>query len=469
MNKNNLYAVILAGGVGSRFWPLSRELEPKQFLNVVGKRSLLQETLWRIGAKISRENIYLVTNSLYIYDIQKQTAKFNIPKENILLEPEGKNTAPAIGWVASKILLRDKNAIMLVLPSDHMILKPKAFLSVVDKACVLAKNEFLVTLGIVPTHPDTGYGYIKASKRKVSGSSVFSVEKFIEKPSLKNAKEFLKSRGYFWNSGIFIWKANMILGEIKRYLPQLFEKLERIKKSEKFSKVWDSIEPVSIDYGVLEKSKRLITLPANMGWTDLGSWDALAQVLKKDKDGNIFKSDSLDIGSRNIFVWGKNRLIATIGLEDIILIDTPDALLACRRELSQKVKDIVEILKRQNREERILHKTVKRPWGSYTVLDDGAGFKIKIVEIEPKQRVSLQLHKRRAEHWVVVEGRAKVQRGKRTFYVNQNESIYIPANKLHRLENLLSKPLKIVEVQTGSYLEEDDIVRFKDDYERIKP
>ncbi len=468
VRNNSLYAVILAGGVGSRFWPLSRELEPKQFLNVLGKHSLLQETILRIRKKIRKENIYLVTNSLYIHDIKKQTEKFKIPKENIFLEPEGKNTCPAVGWVASYIFSRDADAVLLVLPSDHMILNGTLFLKIIDKAVNLAKKDFLVTLGIVPTHPDTGYGYIKGVNKCQGKVKICRVNKFIEKPSLKNATQFLKSKDYFWNSGIFIWRARIILEEIKRYLPELFGKLEKINKTGSVTRYWKAIKPASLDYGILEKSRRVITIPANIGWTDLGSWDALAQVLKKDKDSNIFKADSMDIGSKNIFVWGKNRLIATIGLRDLILIDTPDALLVCRRELSQKVKDIVDILRKHDREERILHKTVKRPWGSYTMLEDSDRFKIKIVEIEPKQRLSLQLHRRRAEHWVVVEGVAEVQRGKERRRVNANESIYIPANKLHRLKNPLKVPLKIVEVQTGKYLEEDDIVRIKDDYERAK-
>lgn len=476
--RKNLYAVILAGGVGSRFWPLSRELEPKQFLNVVGQRSLLEETIWRIRARIKKENIYLVTNSSYIYDIQKQTVRFDIPKENIFLEPEGKNTAPAIGWVATHILARDKDAVLLVLPSDHLILKNKAFLGIIEKGVNLANKNFLITLGIVPSHPDTGYGYIKGIKKCFGKKIVCYAEKFIEKPSLKKAEEFLKSKDYFWNSGIFIWRADVILEEIKKHLPQLFKKLEKIKGAKNIIRHWASIKPISVDFGILERSKRVLTIPANIGWTDLGSWDALAKVLKKDKDENVFKADSLDIGSKNIFVWGKDRLIATVGLKDLILVDTPDALLACHKNLSQNVKDIVELLKKHNREERIMHKTVKRPWGSYTVLGVNMGFsaagrpasgwKIKLVEIEPKHRLSLQFHRKRAEHWVVVEGIAEVQKGRIRRLVRANESIYIPANKPHRLKNPLDIPLKIVEVQTGKYLEEDDIVRLKDDYERAR-
>jgi Mannose-1-phosphate guanylyltransferase len=276
--------------------------------------------------------------------------------------------------VANHILARDKNAVLLVLPSDHLILNNKAFFGIIEKGVELANRNFLITLGIVPSHPDTGYGYIKGVKKCIGKKIVCSAEKFIEKPSLKKAEEFLKSKDYFWNSGIFIWRADVILEEIKKYLPQLFRKLEKIKNAKNIIRHWKAIKPISVDFGILERSKRVLTIPANIGWTDLGSWDALSQVLKKDKNANVFKADSLDIGSKNIFVWGKDRLIATVGLKDLILIDTPDALLACRKNLSQNVKDIVELLKKHNREERIMHKTVQRPWGSYTVLNTSKSF-----------------------------------------------------------------------------------------------
>ncbi len=477
MKNDHLYALVLAGGVGSRFWPLSRQLEPKQFHCVTGKRTLIQETLWRIKNKIRPERIFLITNVAYLFDIKKQISHFKIPSENILLEPEGKNTAPAIGWAAKHINSLDSEAVMVVLSSDHLILKPQKFLKILDKATVVARNNYLVTLGIKPTRPDTGYGYLKISSKNLK-LKYYPVEKFLEKPNEQKAREYFGDKNFLWNSGIFIWKAAIILREIKKHLPLLYASINRINK-ENIKKVWEEIKPISIDYGVMEKSKRVVTIPADIEWTDLGSWQSLSQALKKDNDGNVIKADCINIDSKNIFVMGSERLITTIGLEDLVLVDTPDALLVCRKDLSQRVKEIVDLLKKNKRQEHILHKTVKRPWGSYTVLDVNRGFsakgglasgwKIKLVEIEPGERLSLQFHRKRAEHWVVVEGVAEVQKGKILRLVHANESIYIPANKPHRLKNPLKVALKIVEVQTGKYLEEDDIVRIKDDYERHKP
>ncbi|MFZ5801015.1 MAG: mannose-1-phosphate guanylyltransferase/mannose-6-phosphate isomerase [Candidatus Omnitrophota bacterium] len=469
MKKGNLYALILAGGVGSRFWPLSRQLEPKQFLCVAGKKTLIQETLCRIRNKIGPKRIFLISNSAYYFDIRKQTAVFNIPKENIFLEPEGKNTCAAIGWAARHIKSFAPDGIMLVLPSDHLILKPQIFLKIIDLAAQAAEQGLLVTLGIKPTRADTGYGYIKAKRIENRKSKIdyLPVEKFLEKPSQKKANEYFRNPRYFWNSGIFIWKAAVILEEMRHYIPSLYARVLKLNK-DNFDAVWRSLPAISIDYAILEKSRKVVTIPADMQWTDLGSWEALSQtaILKKDKAGNVIRADNIDLGSRDIFILGADRLITTVGLKDLVIVDTADALLVCRKDLSQKVKEVVDILKKNKRQERILHKTVKRPWGSYTVLKLGPRFKIKTVDIEPGQRLSLQLHRQRAEHWIVVEGTAKVYKGKSVKLVKANQSIYSPAHTRHRLENPCQTALKIVEVQTGGYLEEDDIVRFKDDYER---
>jgi len=475
-DKKMLYAVILAGGKGERFWPLSRQLEPKQFLKLTHDQSLIQNTVSRIKKLVSPERIYIITNLNYIFEIQKQLSQFNIPKENIFLEPEGKNTAAAIGWVAGHLKKIDPESIMIVLPSDHLILKNKRFIDVIKQAAKLAKRDYLVTLGVVPKYPSTGYGYIKIKKKIDNERFSFYVERFIEKPNRAKALSFLKDRRYYWNSGIFVWKAGAILEEINKYLPSLYKRLLKINERN-FKKIWKQLPSISIDYSVLEKSRRVAMIAADMDWADLGSWKALDDVLKKDKNGNIFNADFLDVDSKNITVWAKNKLVATIGLKDIIIADTADALLVCNKDDAEKVKQIVNMLKKKKRQEYILQKTVKRPWGSYTVLDTSKGFslkakppafgwKIKLVEVEPRQRLSLQFHRRRAEHWVVVDGKAKIQHGKTTKYIRPNQSIYIPASKTHRIENPLNRPLKIVEVQTGDYLEEDDIVRLKDDYKR---
>lgn len=467
-NKNNLFAVILAGGVGSRFWPLSRQFVPKQFLRVNSKQSLLQQTILRIIKLVPSKRICIISNQHYFFEIKKELARFKIPEENIFLEPIGKNTAPAIALAAKLISLRDPNSTMMVLPSDHVILDNNSFINTIKKAYLLAQDNFIITLGIKPRKAMTGYGYIKATKiidKRLGGRLV---DKFIEKPSKDRVKKFIEKKNYYWNSGIFIWKTQAILNEIKRYLPALFKQVNSIRVGEDIKKIWNNVKPISIDYGVLERSKKVAMMSANFDWSDIGSWQALRDILKKDKSGNILKGDSLDIDGKNVFVWSKDRFVATLGLKDIIIIDTPDAILACKDDYSEQVRKIVDFLKNKKREEYLYHKRMNRPWGSYTVLQTEKDFKVKLVEIEPKSRLSLQMHRRRAEHWVVVEGRAKVTRGNKVRYVSSNQSIYIPARKLHRLENALkNKTLKIVEVQTGSYLKEDDIVRFKDDYNRI--
>ena len=295
----------------------------------------------------------------------------------------------------------------------------------------------------------------------------FKVDKFLEKPTLAKAKEYVKSKDYFWNSGIFVWKAAVFEQELRKYQPDLYSKLGRINSKEDIGKVWPKIESISVDYGIMEHSKRMALIPAEFDWSDLGSWDALEEVMPKDKKGNILSGDSIDLDSQGLCAFSRgNRLIATIGLKDLIIADTPDALLVCNRERTQEVKNVVEELKKKKRKEHVLHLTDRRPWGSYTVLQIGDGFKIKLIEIEPKKRLSLQSHRRRAEHWVVVSGCAKVSRGRDVIYVQSNQSVYIPKATKHRLENPNNSPLKIVEIQTGSYLEEDDIERFDDDYKR---
>jgi len=471
------YAVILAGGIGSRFWPFSRELEPKQFLHVAGKSSLLQETIKRACSIIPAKNIFVISNKIYLHEIEKQSAGFRIPAENIILEPEGKNTAPAIGLCAKLIGDKDKDAVLVVMPADHYINSKDKFKDAIKKSINLAKNNYLVTVGIKPKSPSIGYGYIKVKGQnpKVKGQGLkvrvqkgcYIVDKFLEKPSLNKAKEYFKDKRFYWNSGIFIWRADIFLKELRSYLPKLYSVLQSIKNVDGISRVWHKIDAISVDYGIMEHSKRIALVPARFYWTDLGSWDALNEILPKDKKGNIIQADSLDVGSKGISVFSRsNRLISTIGVKDLIIADTSDALLVCHKDRAQEVKKIVDQLKSRKRKEHFVHTTEKRHWGSYTVLQQSTGFKIKIIEIEPKKRLSLQKHSRRAEHWVVVTGVAKVTGPGGVKTVKSNESVYIPKNSLHRLENPANSILKIVEVQTGTYLEEDDIQRFEDDFKR---
>ena len=469
-SQDNLYGLILAGGVGSRFWPFSRVLEPKQFINIIGKESLLQNTVRRLKGLIQPKQIFFITNQAYFFELKKQIEKFHIPDENIILEPEGKNTAPAIGLCVRLIEKKNKDAVLAVFPADHYIKDIKKFQGCVNRALKPAESDFLVTIGIKPNKPATGYGYIKISNQKPvtrNQMKYYKVERFLEKPSINKAKEYVRSRDYFWNSGMFIWKVSVFRDELAKYMPELYSQLKSIQTKGDIEKVWGRIKPISVDYGIMEHSKKIALVTADFYWSDLGSWDALEELLSKDKGGNVLPGNSLDCGSQGLCAFSRgDRLIATIGLKDLIIADTPDALLVCDKQKTQEVKKIVEKLKSGNRKEHITHLTDRRPWGLFTVLKQALGFKIKLIEVEPKKRLSLQAHTMRAEHWVVVSGCAKVTRGKDTIYIHSNQSIYIPKGTKHRLENSARAPLKIVEIQTGDYLEEDDIKRFDDDYMR---
>ncbi len=463
------YAVILAGGVGSRFWPFSRELEPKQFMKVIGEDSLLQATIQRLKGVVEPAHIYIVTNNIYFYEVKAQVAEFGIPDRNIILEPQGKNTAPAIGLCARLISRIDKDALLLILPSDHYIKKAGNFKKTIKNAVACAKRDLLVTIGIKPAAASTGYGYIKVSTKAKAAESVeyFAVEKFLEKPGLNKARKYFKDEHFYWNSGIFIWRAQIFLDEVRKYLPKLHASLKLVNSVNDIPRIWPRIEAISVDYGIMEHSKRIALIPADFYWTDLGSWEALAEIFPKDKKGNIANNNTLTLDSRGVCVFARgNRLVSTIGIKDTIIADTPDALLVCDRNKTQDVKRLVEKLKSLNRKERQAHLTERRPWGSFTVLQQGIGFKIKLIELTSKKRLSLQRHKSRAEHWVVVSGMAKITSDGKESFVRSNESVYIPKGKKHRLENPLRMPLKIVEVQTGMYLEEDDIERFEDDFTR---
>jgi len=478
------YAILLAGGQGSRFWPQSRTLEPKQFLSLHQKTSLFDQTIIRIKTLIPRKNIIIATSELYRHQVREIAAKFKIPSDNLIFEPDGRNTAPSIAVAVQLIDCKDKQARICVLPCDHLIKNTNRFLQLLRKGLDIC-DKHLVIFGIPPHRPATGYGYIKAAilrgqstsrlltKNEPRGmspqESIFLVSKFCEKPDFKTACKFLKAGNYFWNSGIFVGSSAIFLKDFRIHLPKLHNLAARLKCCNDIIRIWNKIQPISFDYGILEKSKNLRMLTASgLGWSDLGSWQAWDEILEKDKDGNIFKADVINLHSKNITVLGNNRLIATIGLDDLIIVDTPDAILITKKGSSEEVKKIVDTLKTDKRQEHYSHKTVKRPWGSYTILETGEGFKVKLVEVKPKHSLSLQLHKKRSEHWVVVEGIAKIVRGKKTEIYNANESTYIPVNCIHRLTNPTAQALKIIEVQAGKYLEEDDIIRLKDDFGRNK-
>jgi mannose-1-phosphate guanylyltransferase/mannose-6-phosphate isomerase len=482
----SLHAVILAGGSGTRFWPLSRETCPKQMLNVVGEDSLLRQTIKRINGLVPPENIWIVTTEDKAQDMRFHLDPLGSFAKRIqfMSEPVGRNTAPAIGLAAMTVNHLFPESTMVVMPSDHAIPDKEKFLDDLKVAIEGAKKDYLVTFGIKPNKPETGYGYIKidnSSKARMDG--LFKVERFVEKPNLETAKAYLSDGMYFWNSGIFVWKTSKILSEIKKYLPGLYQALKEIelllfgppqlnklnepKKPNELNKLYSSLNPISIDYGVMERSSDVLMVPSTFRWSDLGSWTALDDMIMKDDSGNIVKGNAVDLGSQNSTIFASERLVATIGLRDMVVVDTPDATLVTTKEKVQEVKNVVELLKQDGREEHILHKTVERPWGAYTVLEKGQGYKIKRITLKPGSRLSLQLHRKRSEHWVVVQGVAEVTRENETYLVHTNESTYIPVNSKHRLENPGKDPLQIIEVQNGEYLGEDDIERFSDDYGRI--
>ena len=339
------YAIILAGGTGTRFWPLSRELEPKQFLNVCSTKSMLEETIDRITPLIKKENIYIATSRIHNQKIKKCLKKLNIPSSNILLEPQSKNTFAPIAVLSKSINDLDSDAVIVVLPSDHFIKHNDRFSKLLSKGIEIARCGYIVSFGIPPSRPETGYGYIKTESRV---NDFYLIEKFIEKPNLIRAKKFIRDKRYYWNSGIFIFKPQVILEETKKFIPGIYNTVMHFKNKKYFSRLWHKLPSISIDYAIMEKTKRMALLPADCGWIDLGSWEAIGEIAKKDKNGNIFRGKFIDIGSKNTLVWSDKRLITTLGLNNIIIVDTKDALLVCRKDMSQDVKKAVGLLKKKN-------------------------------------------------------------------------------------------------------------------------
>ncbi|MBI5193432.1 MAG: mannose-1-phosphate guanylyltransferase/mannose-6-phosphate isomerase [Nitrospirae bacterium] len=500
----NVYVVIMAGGSGTRFWPLSREAMPKQLLRIEGEETLIQQTMARVTPLIPLNRIFIVTNKNHAEQIRYQLPE--IKRENFIIEPLPRNTAAAIGFASAHIYHHNPDAVMAVLSADHVIKERDRFLDVLRDAIKVAGKDFLVTIGLKPTRPETGYGYIEAgelievrsqksevrsqqqearrkkqevrNEKMETGSdksdiTVYSVKRFVEKPDAERAAVYLKEGNFYWNSGMFVWKAGRILEEIGDYMPVLSKGLREIAsaigkedETEVTENAFTKFELISIDYGVMEKSARVAVVPADFGWSDVGSWTALDEISAIDPGGNVIMGNVIDIDSRSSIIYATDRLVATIGLKDMVVVDTDDATLVCRKDRAQDVKKIVEDLKRRGSEEYITHTTVIRPWGTFTLLEKGERYKIKRIMVNPGERLSYQMHYHRSEHWVVVSGTAKVTRGEEVFFINSNESTYIPMETRHRLENPGKIPLQIIEVQNGEYLGEDDIVRFEDEYGR---
>lgn len=470
MQNKNLYAVIMAGGKGTRFWPLSREMFPKQYLKLIGENTLIQETILRVKGSVDPERIHIITTSSQKSIVDWQAGEV-LEKANSVCEPVGKNTAPAIAYMAFKLHKLDPDAVLLVLPSDHHISDPGGFLKCVELASGAADKGGIVTFGIKPTRPETGYGYIKAGPEKSAG--IKEVERFVEKPDRETAEKYLKQGGYYWNSGMFVFKAATMLDELKAYMPATYEAFAAISDSlntpeeaEAVKGAYDNVDEQSIDYGIMEKSKKVSMVVAEFPWSDIGSWSALDEVMEQDADGNIIEGNVVGLECKDSIFFAGDKLVACIGLEGMMVVDTADATLIAPKDKAQRVKDMVALLKAQGKEEYLSPMIEDRPWGQFSVLGHGPSYKIKRIVVKPGARLSLQMHHHRSEHWIVVSGSARVTRGEDVFIVATNESTFIPATEKHCLENPGTIPLVIIEIQSGEYLGEDDIIRFDDVYGR---
>ena len=463
-----LVPVILSGGSGTRLWPLSREAYPKQFLPLAGDKSMLQSTWLRV-ADITTGAPIVVVNEAHRFVAAEQLQQTGTTPAAILLEPTGRNTAPAIAVAALEATANGADPLLLVLPSDHLIQDEAAFHAAVATASAAAEQGQLITFGITPTTPETGYGYIKAQ----AGGPVRAVERFVEKPDLATAQTYVNSGQYYWNSGMFLFKASRYLAELERLNPAMLnacrQSWEKAQRDADFirldSESFKASPSDSIDYAVMEKTQDASVVALDAGWSDVGSWTALRDVSSQDADGNAHRGDVIAVDCRNTFAYG-DRLIAMVGLDDVIVVETNDAVLVGKADRMQEVKDVVGQLKAGGRSEAAWHRKVYRPWGAYDSIDHGERFQVKRITVKPGGTLSLQMHHHRAEHWIVVSGTAEVTRGDEVILLTENQSTYIPLGVTHRLRNPGKLPLELIEVQSGSYLGEDDIVRFEDTYGR---
>jgi len=461
--------VILSGGSGTRLWPLSREAYPKQFLPLVGDVTMLQAT-WNRVAAIAGKAPIVVANQEHRFMAAEQLRECDVTPQALILEPVGRNTAPAIAIAALQALASGEDALLLVLPSDHVVRDDAAFHAAVRKAAVSADTGKLVTFGIVPTAPETGYGYIKAQ----AGAGVHAVDRFVEKPDLTTAQQYVASGEYYWNSGMFLFKASRYLQELEVLQPAILaacrNALDKASRDNDFIRLdadaFAASPSDSIDYAVMEKTGDAAVVPLDAGWNDVGSWSALWEVSDKDANGNACHGDVITLDCRNSYAYG-NRLIAMVGLQDVVVVETDDAVFVGHKDRVQDVKEIVGQIKRDGRSEAAAHRKVYRPWGAYDSIDNGARFQVKRITVKPGATLSLQMHHHRAEHWIVVSGTAEVTRGEEVILLSENQSTYIPLGVTHRLKNPGKLPLELIEVQSGSYLGEDDIVRFEDQYGRV--
>jgi mannose-1-phosphate guanylyltransferase/mannose-6-phosphate isomerase len=463
--------VILSGGAGTRLWPLSREMYPKQLLALTGKLTMLQDTVARLAMINGAIAPIVVCNEAHRFTVAEQIRALELHASAILLEPAGRNTAPAVALAALKAQDLSTDATLVVAPADHVIRDVHKFSQAADVAVSLAQNDKLVTFGIVAHAPETGYGYIR---RGEGAGPAYPVAQFIEKPPLDLAVQFVSTGDYYWNSGMFVFKASRYLAELQHFAPDILAACTAAYKAAKADLDFVRIDKAefskcrseSIDYAVMEKTKDALVLPLDVGWSDVGSWSSLFDALPADEEGNVLQGDVLTHDTHDCYVHSTSRLVAAVGMEDHIIVETKDAILVAPKDRVQDVKDLVAKIKKSGRTESALHREVFRPWGSYDSIDSGDRFQVKRLSVKPGGVLSLQMHHHRAEHWIVVQGTARITRNEQTFLLAENESTYIPVGATHRIENPGKVPLHIIEVQSGSYLGEDDIVRFEDNYGR---
>ena len=468
-----VHPVVLSGGAGTRLWPLSRTLYPKQLLPLVSARTMVQETVQRVTGKRFAPPL-VVCNEEHRFIIAEQLRELEIAPSAMVLEPVGRNTAPAAAVAALLLAEHDADAVMLLLPSDHVIKDVAGFHAAVETGLAASGHGALVAFAVPPRGPETGYGYIRRGAPYEGIDGCFRVARFVEKPDLETARQYVRAGDYDWNSGIFLFPVGRYLEELERLQPEMLEScraavagaaddLDFLRLE---AEAFTGIEPLSIDYAVMEHTDNAVVVPVDMGWCDVGSWSALWEIGTKDADGNVTLGDVIAHGTRGSYIRSDGRLVAALGLDKVVVVVTDDAVLVVPRDMAQNVKTVVEDLEKAERTEHSVHSRVYRPWGHYQTIDAGERFQVKHLHVNPGQKLSLQLHHHRAEHWVVVSGTAKVTRGDETFLLGENESTYLPLGVKHALENPGEAPLRIIEVQSGDYLGEDDIVRFEDRYGR---
>jgi mannose-1-phosphate guanylyltransferase / mannose-6-phosphate isomerase len=473
MNANSRrYAVVLAGGSGTRLWPLSRTMMPKQLLAISGAATLMQQTAKRLLARADPARTFVVTHVDHKFEVAGQLhAVDSRLAGNVLAEPTGRNTLPAIAWAVARIARSVPDALIGVFSSDHGVADQDAFLAAWSAAEAAAENGYVALFGMRPTEPATGYGYIHAGPPLPDSGQegTCSVHRFVEKPDAGTAKQFIADGGYYWNGGMFVFRADVFLKLLEQHQPEIFALVARLAECEREASVdlYASLPDISIDYGILEKSDRVAVVPCAMGWSDLGSWEAIYQQRDKDAAGNMTHGDVISVDSRNNLLWSDYGVVATLGLEDVAVVQTRDATLVCPLSETANLKRLVARVRETHRPLTETHLTVTRPWGSYTVLEEGDRYKIKRIVVNPGQKLSMQMHHHRSEHWVVIAGTAKIVNGDKEIFLEEDQSTYIPKTHRHRLENPGKIPLQIIEIQTGAYLEEDDIVRFGDVYGRV--